>query len=403
MKKLLALSIALALLGTSAFAEIKVGFGAWIFFVPYSTEKAKDSDATNTGYITKGWSPWTKSIPRLQVRVTGNNAAKTVGFDVQLRTEETTEALQPSVLKTESFVGFGDYATIWAQPTDGVKVNLGRYQIDTFRGKIGTDNDLGNWIGNPGSPDAIFNRVQHNTNFGNVAATFVPVSGLTIITHLKGIPDSLSLWTDDGSDATPDDGLKNGFKNFQLVVGYNLVDIGLARAQLIDQRIEAAFAFTALDAIVIDAGIKIPITDAVKASVTAPVYGTWVADGWFQASVGATLSGPLSVTTLLTFVSASKFNGSDDGASAVDIYAQPELNLGALAVGGGVNLGFAFGDPVKDTAGVNLGLGAYVKKPFTGGYVSAGLDFKTNTEDNLEGKAGLSRRFGLPISLYFAI
>jgi len=209
---------------------------------------------------------WGGPMTRVDFRVNGN--AEFIGFQAQLNAEG------PSV---------GDSMHVWAKPfsNDLLKLTIGKFFVDDLRGKIDTDTGFENFIVGPYDGDPIFTRIKGGDNsekwFG--PASFLlssqPIDGLFIGIKVDG---ALWNWGGEGSGSKAGD----AYRFLTVAFGYNIADIGHFRAQYIGgwlgtitadkvkslgekglagpsndpARIEAAFALTAIENLLVDIGFK---------------------------------------------------------------------------------------------------------------------------------------------------
>jgi hypothetical protein len=323
---------------------------------------------------------------------------------------------------------------VWIKPIKILKLTYGKMKEDDFRGRIGDFSffaPLG--FTSPGgvrNQDTIFTRFQPTNGF-HFALT--PIEGLRI-------EGSVNL-----TDAHT---AKDAFKTGQIGVGYAIPDIGEFRVQYIGGRgaygtpaetydgssndhyewtldvdgdgtistaekagspvwqpktdaaatkpgrdtytMEAAFAFTGVEGLVVDVGLKVPF-DVQKSGKL------------FEGAIGATFgSGDFGIAALID-LQAFKDQDSKDVTDDFDFYAylMPSYNLGSFIVGADLGFDNKSSWSTKNNGDQNakgaLDLGAWIKKPVAGGNfqigVMAGIPFGDHTSS---GNGNV--RFSIPIS-----
>jgi hypothetical protein len=174
-------------------------------------------------------------------------------------------------------IGIGDQAKIWWKPADMVSVELGKVQGDTLRGKLGgTSTSV--MSSSAGGEDNIFARFYPTKG---LYAGFTPITGLFIGAAIDASPTTTTTMTvaPTGSTTTDKDGnfvttyvagttetqptLENVIYAAQIGAGYTIENVGLLRAQYVGavadakQYVQAAFAFTGVAGLTVDAGVSI--------------------------------------------------------------------------------------------------------------------------------------------------
>jgi hypothetical protein len=282
MKKLIAISIVLVLLGPAVFAEVAVSAGVHGVFVPIEVEVIKNADnKVNAGSIV-GWGG--DRARYAQITFAGETDDGKAGFKTQLNVNENNT------------VDLDDWAGAWVKPIDQIRLTVGRYQQDDIRGAIGANDGWAMAALAAYGEDNIFSRFT-----GNIGALLdiYPVPGLGIhfnISDLAGTTYAAS------PVVTP---AYRVYERFQLAVSYELEGLGLIRAQYLNsdadgvntrdangRRIEAAFKFTAVEGLTLDVGVKVPFRfktmDDLSFSFATPndvTIRAYTAAPW-QASVG---------------------------------------------------------------------------------------------------------------------
>jgi hypothetical protein len=233
MKKALAILMTLALVGSLSFAEVKIGAWGRGLFVPYYNDG--DSDATSFNTVSWGG-------PNARVGISIIGSSDNAGFEIDMNMDGGS-------------AGISDQNKLWVKPTDKVKAEIGVVFDDTLRGNAcyGT----WNWLRTSTmGEDSIFPRI--NTGNGGFVLSATPVEALYVVASVNNIKNSVLQ--------------EDLLKNAQYAVGYTIANIGTIRAQYIgvytpatttaeevdSSLINAAFKFTGMENLYVDAGIFIP-------------------------------------------------------------------------------------------------------------------------------------------------
>jgi hypothetical protein len=279
MKKIIFLLIAVIGFSNSAFAEVTVNGYASIVFVPFQSQYDEDGLESYTGFDAIPGGP---SIFVAQVSADYSM----VGFVLQLATggigsiKPGIPDLGPPIPTSDrdylmynfADAWIGEAASVWLKPFDWVRMDIGRFNYDRLRGKVGGSN-FDNYVIEAYGEDDIFSRFQPGKNGFLLSLTPLPglYLGAMISANFLTIPvttpyeydfeSSEDVWT----------------KSLQAAIGYDIDGVGQIRAQYIGGNvylnrrrggnpnvtstptIESAFAFTGVQDLVIDAGIKIPL------------------------------------------------------------------------------------------------------------------------------------------------
>ena len=466
MKKLIVFSVIFALLAGSVFAADGIDINAWGrgAFAPLiiqSKEKAlgddvKDSESVVTGGV---GATWGGARPRVDFRINGANDY--VGFTVASNGEDG------SGLGTQD-----NGAHIWVKPLgdDMIKLTVGKFIDGSLRGKIGTVNggfECFSLFGN-NEEDQIFSWFAPWSGTKNHAGyawegqgfmlSSAPIEGLFIGFLVDG--SMFSDWAGPGS------GIKAAdmYRYMQFGAGYNIDGIGHIRAQWIGgwlgtidddtwkdiekkgyddpysfpdwclnddgdpydwvgpqhlnhklARIEAAFALTAVENLLVDLGAKIwlPLTykDVCKVSngIDVSVGAAFNADAFG-------ITGRIDAKHLGAYhVRATEGDNKNSDPFLIDVRLTPTYDLDVVTLG--VDLGFRMAAGAKDAKGdstkvgntTELGFGLFAKKGLPGGYLKGGLTYTIApicTANDSEGKekSGATGRgtFQIPIVLEYA-
>ena len=440
MKKFVIFTLIIAMAAGAVFAQTANGISvnAWgrgVFapLVVEGPEKAdgkvvnKDGNGDDEGSLAYSGAgvTWGGHKIRSDFRVNGN--ADFVGFQVQLNGED------PSV---------GDNMYIWAKPfsNDILKLYVGKFDIDNLRGKIGTDTGFENFVLNPMDEDTIFWRFRAGGdgagNLNNIGSphgymlSSEPIEGLFIGLRVNG-----SIFDNWGGGKITK--AVDAYRFMQAGFGYEIADIGHIRAQWIGgwfggkigdedvgkamgkgtydigpdsgldntARIEAAFALTAVQNLLIDLGGKfwLPISD--KDGEAKATKGVVIALGAKYRMDAFQIIAHIK-SDLGSYDRTNKDDKSADGLSlAVNLL--PSYDLDAFTIGG--SLGMTVSAPGKNDKGetpdgakpsMQFGFGGYAQKGLGSGNVRAALAYKTATI--VDGGAYGRGVFSIPVILEYA-
>jgi hypothetical protein len=368
MKKLFVVLLALAVIGVFVFAQdapaAKLSVGGWgrgwfnVYQVQLKPAVSPALVATKADDPSVGAGPgWAGNGPRVSVSFDGSS--ENVGFD-----------WNPGV-SNSAMTAVCDQAKIWVKINPMFKVEIGHIQGDVLRGKL---DDFGDILGVSGK-DNIFQRFNPSNG---ILLDVTPIDGVYIGAALDA---TANLYDSTTFVASTSSFTKDVYKAIQIGAGYTIPNLGMIRAQYVgegagtalqlknsfdstDKHVygqsgyfQAAFAYTGIAGLLIDAGVRIPskvdvaqMLAAVGVSYTMDalsVYGridakfggnapttSLTAGNQLNLSVAAqayyTVAAPLSVgvETLYTGMSAyAKADlGVDPNARTVDIY--PVVKLG---------------------------------------------------------------------------
>ena len=409
MKKFLVVLLALVVAG-GAFAQLADGisFGVWgqVGFTALEAQFYANSDKLPDGHDKDGdlhsalgpywgWGTTHGRPARLQFA----GSAERIGFNLWLETDN-------------GGVRIGDYASIWALPWDFLRIELGQFNNDTLRGKVGDTSThpwvLESWTGpNYGDQDQIFHRFVSKPG---AMFSLLPVEGLFI-----GAKVDVPFGTSQTALGQSGGLAKEVWSTLQVGAGYEIEGVGHARAQFLMNglntdagrfdlsnfdplnpvfsdiglnlsRVELAFAITALEDMLFDIGVKIPF--AYKTNFGAG--GDDIAfSGPFQLGLGADMSfGDFGINALVCAsfgggVEVDKDNKFTNGAD-VNIHLYPSFKISdtdKLALELGLNIvgsskTKAAGTDLDYNDGVfNLGAGLWYIKDLGNGNLSVGATF----------------------------
>ena len=382
--------------------------------------------------------------PRVDFRI--NGATDYAGFTVQTNSET-------------GGVGSGDAgANLWVQPfgSAALKLQVGNHFMnDTLRGKVATDTGFENFVLNPINEDAIFNRFasggkgpwENSTWLFETNSFFLssaPMDGLFIGLMLSGTmwaPANGSYYEYNDDDefeyATGITEAKDVFRFMHIGAGYEIEGIGHIRAQWIGgwmgtekdatdkkyvaftnwdgggntwnggggpARIEAAFALTAVENLLVDLGAKIwmPTTfnnkDKASCGIDIGLGATFNADAFGIAA-------SVTLTDLGAYYKADDIDDKYKAGMSLGINLIPtyDLDFGTLGLSLGLKMTASdkFGSDSVDNDTMQLGFGGFFKKGLAGGSFKAGLAYML-APLNHDKKAEGSGVFSIPIILEYA-
>ncbi|MDR0562741.1 MAG: hypothetical protein LBG73_08655 [Spirochaetaceae bacterium] len=412
MRKLLALSVILSVLGLPAlFAEVTVSGQFDAALIPLQVliqdgdvakRKGEEEIAIGAGLGRNGSN---NNAPRARVGIVAQDPDGKVGLNFKLQFNANS-----------SFrVAFDDFAEVWWKPIDWLKFDVGRFNIDTLRGKIG-DDGWQHYTVRMKSPDEIFTRFQGQSNArdnagGGFAISLTPLEGLFVGVGVPGLI-SIAESNESHTDWVKEKALY-AYQYVQAAVGYEIGGIGLARVQYVGAKpavdklfikdpvtdlwiyntsfdpyyptitapkIEVAFAFTGMEGLVIDLGAKIPFgfkepTGNVDIWKEEPdsytVMGfsgdkvTWQAP--FQVSLGAGFTtGPINILARIDtkFAGSVKIDTSGDPAIklpfVLNAHLWPSYDLGFATVG--IDFGLEFKGKTTDQDDKVIGEGTSAER-----------------------------------------
>jgi hypothetical protein len=463
MKKFVIFTLIGAMAAGAVFAADGVSVNAWGrgVFAPLIVRGApqdgdgkvkKDNygDDVKAMAFTGAGATWGGNQVRVDFRIVGN--AEFIGFGVNLKGE---------ALANGDFGGNEDTAYIWAKPfsNDFLKIKLGLFVEDELRGKIGSaNNSFDNYV-LPGASDEdhIFTRFGVGADWNSmyqaggkkgalpeagtpdISAGFLlssqPIDPLFIGIAAKGGNAGADAWPSwAGSQSMT---AYDAWNYFQAGLGFKIDGIGHVRAQWVGgyfgtfdadkwekielnggnytkdnpARIEAAFALTAVEGLLVDLGGKfwLPITEdkGDKATTTKDSKGVDIGLGaTFRMeafSIGFRFDGGLAA-----YSRTGDKDESLDGAS-LDFRLNPAYDLEVATVG--LLFGLQTTTAAKGADGkgpddykapIQLGFGGYAQKGLGKGSIKAGLTFTTATIVDGKAVADESTYFSIPIILEYA-
>jgi hypothetical protein len=399
MKKLVSVLFALLLVGSFAFAaDPGITLGGWgrMMFSPTMGGDAYDDNVT---VMAPSWAEG----GRVRFDVAGNS--DNAGFLAQVATNGDK-------------LYISDQAKIWVKFNDMFKVQAGRIKQDVLRGKIGDDAFFGD-------PDAVFQR-------------FYPRSGLLLdVTPMEGVyigaaidaatPMTTITGVDDAGEPIESKetafsiNTEDAMKNIQIGFGYVIPELGHLRVQYVGaddvtkrytadtiadilenlglvagaayldaaeadeaKYINVAFAYTAMEGLVVDVGAKLQLT-ADTAQHTVQIDSSYSKD-----ALG------------LIFRVGASF-GED--ATSDDLGYSASWDLSYL-VADPMTVGFEGKVSMRGDDSLAFDMVPYAKAGYGNGYLKAGFEFASAAElGKVESNSGLTAADGtgwaIPIVLEY--
>jgi len=460
MKKTVVFSLLFIIVATVAFADLTDGLYicAWGrgAFVPLWYESAlqtygKDpiadidkKDAFKNG-IGVTWDPL--SQPRVDFRIMG--FSEHVGFVVHVNSELAL-----------NYPGNGDNgAQLWVKPfgNDWLKMTVANQMVDdSLRGKVATDTGFENFIlggtmlslknkdMEPLNQDVIFNRFaggRGSKDRANASNTSTHInSALYNVFFLNSSPiDGLFLGLMLQGDY-PKTELEESWRQVQFGAGYQIADIGHVRAQFIGgyhgkyeydpeksvdplqpSKIEAAFAFTMVENLVVDLGLKywFPVT-TISAAKSERInfrgidiglganYGISDFNITFMGQVKS-LGGYGGYSMDLAHVDGND-KSADSLTLAFNLIPSYDFSFGTLGLSMMLYTKTAAkdteGNEMKDSVFTQWGAGAFYKKGFGKGYIKTGVTYtsapiETRVLPDNKTETGANGRYQITIPIIF--
>jgi len=178
---------------------------------------------------------WDNIAAAVGIRAFGSDRDNNYGFDLKLRAVPVAEGYTGEI----NMLGYDNTANLWARPfgNDILKIQMGLYQWDDLRGKVGGVGEVVGGYG--GGEDALFQRVESDV-FGALLVVKPPE---TVPAALKGFTLFGSFGVSGGLDldlskatsfaARSEKALKYIFSTPHAGIAYEHEAFGLARAQFI--------------------------------------------------------------------------------------------------------------------------------------------------------------------------
>ncbi|MDR2304150.1 MAG: hypothetical protein LBE10_06150 [Treponema sp.] len=418
MKKLIALSIVLVVLTGAVFAQVPDGitFGAWgrTYFTPFESHSAHDEMAAPHTANTMGDN---KTEAYSTTGTTWGWGRGDIEFDLKANAEKVGMVI--SLNGNGGSVGTNDFAEIWAKPISWVRIDIGKFNVDNLRGKIGTDSEFNTFTLAARDPDAIFTRFQTGNGW-HVTATPDMVPGLTVQFGLgSNKTEAGALGYYDGG-WQPAEFVPGGdqWASMQFGVGYEIANIGLARVQYLGARgetitwagdyeppensipdfsklgvgtkkVEAAFSYTGLEGLTAEIGAQFPFpvndvkgrkytyTDPVKISLAGSygISGFNVTAGFYLGFLGGVES---EEGTKIKYTKGALFE--------THVTPSYDLSIGTVGLDLGLTVKGESESEVGSTKtkleddGALFGIGGWLKQDLGKGHITYGAGFKFDTE-----------------------
>jgi len=394
-------------------------------------------------------------------RIDGLDGGARIRLDARAVSEELGVGLRLRLqAQGHTYIGVENFMQAWWSPLDMLRLDVGRFDDDRLRGRIGYDY-MHSFTVLMYSADAIFSRTRAR---GGLMLSLEPVEGFLVTALLNG----LNPLSREGHNYDRPVGSEPGYRpqhhrpyfptltfvpwqsrfsrgdvwrNASVAVGYTVPGIGLARVQyvgaipqtpdvgidaneldvhpgaIVAPRIEAAFAFTAVEGLVLDLGGKIPLP--ITESLSGGVTETWQAP--FRVSLGAQYRiGGLEILGRVDAGFGGKrsaegaggeTSGSLSFAPKVNVHLWPSFDLGAFGVV--LNLGLEVVGQTTRTAGegggvttvigeggARFGMGLSLRRTLPGGiWVRGGLAYRFPSEVNGVRERGV---FTVPLFLAYS-
>jgi len=450
--KIIFVGLILSVAATTLYAQITIGLSTDMTAIPFQLIQGlevKYQDGTVVRYgplMGAGLGQLDGTAgPRIRLDLRAVNEDHGAGLRLRLQAQGHTS------INVENFL------QAWWSPLDWLRLDIGRFDDDRLRGRIG-DDDMHSFTVLMHDQDAIFNRIRAR---GGLMFSFSPIGGLLFTALLNDLSPLVleghnydrPLGTEPGyrpqhhrpyfptlSFVPWGSRFGNGdmWRNMHIAAGYTIPYIGLARVQyvgvipgspsvdpdageldilpeaIIAPRIEAAFAFIGVEGLVLDLGGKVPLP--INESFPG-ITETWQAP--FRVSLGAQYQiGNLGIAGRVDtrFGGERSVSGANDEALGslafapkVNVHLWPSFDLGAFRVI--LNAGFEFVGETTRTAtvaednsvtvvvgegGTRFGMGLSVQRSFLGNFrARGGVAYRFPTEVN-----GIQERGVLTIPLF---
>jgi hypothetical protein len=409
MKKIVAIALVLALICGAAFAQddtaakgkgITVsGWGRGVLTPIKATIPEKGDTALSTGL-----SPdWGNKGAYIGANIVG--ATDTVGFNFKLH--------------NGSGITIGT-ASVWGKPFDFLKLEFGKFEDYSLWGKVGGGDVWADELVGMAGEAAIFSQFGVGAGDSGALLSLTPIDGLFIGVLVK---------TDNA------DKLEDTYEGIQIGGGYVIPNIGHFRVQYIGakdgfkqavdkqpyifdtetgekkldpaykftpsttitaKRVEAAFAFTGLEGLTVDAGIKYNFPVELTGGITAQKA--------FQVAVGANYtSGDLGIKGRVDATVGESYKvGAAETTTGLGLTFNliPSYNLGFATLGGDIGVKLNPAKEVKTGAvtvttdpaeALEFGIGLWIQKGLGSGHLKTGFALKP----------GKTTTFSIPVLLEY--
>ena len=193
-----------------------ITFNTWAFaiFEPIKYTKLNGEDPR----FSAGIGGTEETQPHMDLRVNYLSPNGIFGGSVETALVRSGNSLTPAV---------GDNATIWIKPFSWIRLNFGKFWIDTLRGSIGAS-DFARYLGPQGDQDTTFQRFT-GRNGGGALLSITPTKNLFIgaLININTTMRTYDNFTNDSQDA----GVI--YRNGQYAVAYTFQDTGRLAVQYI--------------------------------------------------------------------------------------------------------------------------------------------------------------------------
>jgi len=452
MKKFVIITLVVAMVAGTAFAQdAGISLGGWGrgFFAPLQVvgpekdrndKNGNDGDGDSYGAKAKVLNSKGDLVDEKAKAYTGTGVTwggpVRVGFSVNGNSEFIGFGAD---ITAEGGVGMGDNVYIWAKPfsSDILKLSIGRFFKDDLRGKIAIDSGFENFVAGGMDEDNTFNRFSNTNGF---MLSSEPIEGLFIGLKVYGdafvraidayrfmqfgvgytiadigqfrvqyvggwfgtfnnskfesrIDKELdpNPWDVDEDEGTWgfNDKTTNEDADWEDILKWTGNEAGSTSVNSSDlASIQAAFALTAIENLLVDIGIKFGLPLTLGEGDAAIKYSKGVHIG-----LDARYRLDAFQIVLKTGTDFGGYvRGKDSKATngfGLDVNLEPSYDLEAFTIGASLGGRFRFsgknadGNRIDD--GYNkentatFGFGGYAKKGFSNGYVKAGLAYATRT------------------------
>lgn len=293
MKKIPAMFALCLLTAVTAFGELRWSAYGRGVFTPFAYSDGDSSvSAATTTYSNHG------GRPRVGFSLDGLNDGKTIGFTAVFNWDGDTPYI-------------GENANVWVQPFDWVKLTVGKFEVDDFRGRIGAA-EFSSWILPDGAKDedGVFMRFKAN------AGAHIKLEPLY---RLDSPWNGLLIEAAAGSNFGGDRAFRNimgwsagdVYRAAQAGIGYRIPAIGFARVQFIGNNrqiymenfqydgnniqerlvqglstnedadiIEGAFLYDGIQNLKVEAGVRIPLPFTTDLASYVYYKGVYDHDEW---------------------------------------------------------------------------------------------------------------------------
>jgi len=310
--------------------------------------------------------------PRIRLDARAVNADHNIGMRLRV------QALAPGS-GGPTFAG-ENFLQAWWSPLDQLRFDVGRFDDDRLRGRIGDDEMAKFTQVGIGNQDHIFSRFRMRNG---LMLSVTPVDGLLLVGGLR----QLHNFDFGNAGATPpipppydnvivvNNRNDNAYawRDMTFAAGYTIADIGLIRAQFIGSRpnaantarddLEFAFALTAVDGLLLDLGCTINLFHNDR-----------------SADFGFSLGARFRADALEIIGRVDTHISGNDGPFGLNAHLWPSFQMGSTRAI--LNFGVNFVEGIGDAdADVTIGAGLSLMRLFVGATrVRGGVAFAFPTD-----------------------